>query len=63
VPVDAKRRAIATVLISFALSIALVDLLWVRVLLVVVGLSLLLFLARLPSSSEPVLERTDSDQS
>lgn len=47
VPLRAKRRAYVLVCACFMLSIALVDGLWPRVALALLGLALLLFLSRL----------------
>jgi uncharacterized membrane protein YbaN (DUF454 family) len=45
----AKRKAYLVVVLTFAISIAYVDALWIRALLLVLGLGLLVFLRRLPS--------------
>lgn len=50
VPRDAKRKAYGLVVVTFALSIALVGTAWVRVVLAGVGLALLAFLAWLPTT-------------
>lgn len=49
IPRAAKRRAYLVVVVVFATSIALVGAPWPRALLVVLGLALLVFLARLPT--------------
>jgi uncharacterized protein len=49
VPRAAKRRAYALVVLSFGLSSFLVDRTWQRVLLVLLGVALLLFLSKLPT--------------
>jgi len=50
IPLTAKRRAYGLVLVSFGLSVVLVNVLWIRVLLAVTGTALFVFLARLPTS-------------
>ena len=50
VPRGAKRKAYVLVVATFALSIALVGIDWVRVLLVVIMAGLLAFLAWLPET-------------
>ncbi|MEM7309524.1 MAG: YbaN family protein [Planctomycetota bacterium] len=52
VPPDAKRKAYGLVLVTFTLSIVLVDRLGLRVMLAVLGLALLAFLAWLPATAE-----------
>ncbi|MCE0488893.1 DUF454 family protein [Pantoea sp. Mb-10] len=47
-PPGAKGRAIALIAISFALSLYLVKVLWVRVMLLILLLTLLFFLWRIP---------------
>ncbi|CAK9884188.1 MAG: Inner membrane protein YbaN [Candidatus Erwinia impunctatus] len=47
-PPGAKPRAIAVVIITFAVSLWLVTLLWVRIMLVCMLLTLLFFLFRVP---------------
>lgn len=51
VPRDAKRKAYGLVVVSFAISIAVVDVTWVRGLLAGIGLALLGFLASLPTAA------------
>ena len=52
VPREARRKALGLVLLSFSLSIALVDGSGLRVMLVAIGLGLVCFLAWLPTTSE-----------
>ncbi len=51
VPPDAKRKAYAMVLLSFAVSIWLIELTWLRYTLVAIGLTLIAFLTRLPTTT------------
>lgn len=50
IPLAAKRRAYALVVLCFAVSIALAPVFWVRVGLGLLGLGLLVFLSRLRTS-------------
>lgn len=50
IPRDAKRKAYGLVVVSFAISIALVDAVWLRGVLVVLGVLLLVLLLRLPTT-------------
>jgi hypothetical protein len=52
IPRAAKRKAYGLVIVTFALSIAWVDALGLRVGLAVVGVALITFLARLPTTAE-----------
>ena len=52
IPVEAKRKAYGLVVGTFALSIFLVDPLWLRLTLAGVALALILFLVWLPSTSK-----------
>ena len=59
VPREAKLKAYGLVVVSFSISIALVDPTWLRVLLAVLGVGLFTFLAWLPTTPrEPVSEET-----
>ena len=63
VPREAKRKAYGLVLVTFSLSIALVASTELRVVLMVVGVGLLVFLACLPTtpiSRAPSATRTDA---
>lgn len=51
-PPGAKGRAIGLILVTFAISIALVHLWWVRILLLVMLAALLLFMWRMPVVAE-----------
>ena len=51
-PPGAKGRAICLIVVTFAISIALVHLWWVRILLLVMMTILLLFMWRIPVVSE-----------
>ena len=51
VPLEAKRKAYGLVVLTFVVSIAVVDGAWRRVALAGVGLALLLFLAWLPTTT------------
>ena len=51
VPRQAKRRAYGLVVVAFAVSIAVVDATWLRVLLGSLGIALIVFLARLPTTA------------
>jgi hypothetical protein len=53
VPGEAKRKAYGLVVVTFALSIWLVDALWLRGLLAGLGVALIVFLAWLPTSASP----------
>ena len=53
VPRDAKFKAYALVVVTFAVSIALVDATWLRVTLAGLALALLAFLACLPTTPRP----------
>jgi len=53
VPPRAKRRALVLVAITFAISIALVDRTPLRIALALLGLGLLVFLARLRTAAPP----------
>ena len=57
VPPEAKRKACGLVVVSFAISIALVDATWLRGALAGLGVVLILFLARLPTG--PREDRAD----
>lgn len=48
IPLGAKRTAIAMVCIVFLISISVVSYLWLKLLLAIIGLSLSLYLSRLP---------------
>ena len=50
IPRDAKRKAYTVVVLTFALSIWLVDVTWMRGLLGGISIGLIVFLARLPTS-------------
>ena len=50
VPREAKRKAFSVVVVTFALSIALVDSTWLRGTLGAVGIALISFLAWLPTT-------------
>ncbi|MFN0008234.1 MAG: YbaN family protein [Planctomycetota bacterium] len=50
VPRSAKRKAYLVVILSFGLSIALVDVTWLRAALFVLGSGLIVFIARLPTT-------------
>ena len=50
VPPEAKLKAYGLVVVSFAISIALVEAWWLRGVLLSIGAGLLVFLARLPTS-------------
>ncbi len=50
VPREAKRKAYGLVVVTFALSIAIVDATWLRGTLLGVGVALVLFLAWLPTT-------------
>jgi hypothetical protein len=52
IPARAKLKAYALVVLTFGVSIALVERGWQRGLLALVGLALLAFLVRLPTSAE-----------
>ncbi len=52
VPREAKRRAYVLVVITFALSIVLVDATWLRGMLTGVGIALIGFLAWLPTTAK-----------
>lgn len=54
VPLGAKRRAYVLVVATFGLSIALVDVAVLRIVLALIGLALLLFLARLRTAHAPL---------
>ena len=69
VPRRAKRRAYALIAVTFAISISLAPLLWVRISLGVLGVGLCLFLHRLRTTesagesagaSEPLTSRVES---
>jgi hypothetical protein len=53
IPRAAKRKAYVLVFVTFAISIAVVTLLWLRVLLLLLMASLIAFLAWLPTTLEP----------
>ena len=58
VPRDAKRKGYGLIVVTFTLSIVVVEALWLRVTLALLGLALLALLACLPTSEpEPVPER------
>ena len=61
VPLAAKRKAYGLVVVSFALSIFLIDRAWVRIGLAVVGALLLAFLAWLPVTERAVEESRAPD--
>lgn len=50
IPRDAKRKAYGLVVVSFGISILLIDVLWLRVTLVALGLGLVLLLVWLPTT-------------
>jgi uncharacterized membrane protein YbaN (DUF454 family) len=52
IPRDAKRKAYGLVVVTFALSIALVDATWLRFTLAGIGLALVGFLLWLPTTPE-----------
>ncbi|MCP3917687.1 MAG: DUF454 domain-containing protein [bacterium] len=54
IPCDAKRKAYTVVVLTFTLSIWFVGAAWLRGLLAGIGVSLLVLLARLPTSSSSV---------
>ncbi len=51
VPRDAKRKAYGLVIVTFAVSIALIDGWWIRGILAGLGIALTIFLAWLPSTT------------
>ena len=51
-PPGAKPRAIAVILITFAISLWLVKMMWVRILLLVILTCLLIFMWRIPVVDE-----------
>lgn len=51
VPREAKRKAYGTVLVTFAISIALVGAPWLRIMLAGIGIGLIVFLAWLPTTT------------
>ncbi|EPV2499424.1 DUF454 family protein [Enterobacter cloacae] len=51
-PLGAKPRAIAVILITFAISLWLVKMMWVRILLLVILTCLLIFMWRIPVVDE-----------
>jgi uncharacterized membrane protein YbaN (DUF454 family) len=53
IPRSAKRKAYLLVAATFAISIAVVDIGWVRAALATLGIGLILFLFRLPTSNLP----------
>lgn len=53
IPRAAKRKAYGLVVVTFAVSIALLDATWLRVALALLGVGLITFLARLPTAPEP----------
>ncbi|MCD1126928.1 DUF454 family protein [Jinshanibacter sp. LJY008] len=57
-PPGVKSKAILLIVITFALSLWLVSLLWVRVLLLVILLVLLVFMLRLPVI-DPLQQKSD----
>ena len=61
IPREAKRKAYGLVTISFALSIALVDVTWLRWTLGALGIALISFLARLPTTATKQKIDRDSD--
>jgi uncharacterized membrane protein YbaN (DUF454 family) len=63
VPREAKRKAYVLVVVTFGLSIALVDLTWVRVTLAVLAVALVVLLACLPTTrTDGALEPSDRDR-
>jgi len=52
IPREAKLKAYGLVTLSFTLSILLIDAMWLRAMLVVVGTTLIVFLAWLPVTPE-----------
>lgn len=52
VPREAKRKALGLVLLTFSLSVVMVDGIWLRAMLVAIGLGLGRFLAWLPTTPE-----------
>lgn len=52
VPRSAKRKAYIVVVLSLGLSIALIDVTWLRAALFVLGIGLIVFIARLPTTRE-----------
>ena len=50
VPREAKRKACGLVIVTFGLSIALVDVTWLRGMLGALGIALIIFLAWLPTT-------------
>lgn len=48
VPAEAKRKAYGLVLVTFGISIAVVDVAWLRILLAVLAVCLVIFLRKLP---------------
>ena len=59
VPLEAKRKACGLVVLTFSLSIYLVDVLWLRIMLAVLALGILTFLVSLPTTSERFDARED----
>ncbi|HEP0497834.1 TPA: DUF454 family protein [Enterobacter kobei] len=51
-PPDAKPRAIAVILMTFAISLWLVKMMWVRILLLIILTCLLIFMWRIPVVDE-----------
>lgn len=51
-PPGAKPRAIAVILITFAISLWLVKMMWVRILLLIILTCLLIFMWRIPVVDE-----------
>ena len=58
VPREAKRKAYSVVVVTFALSIALVDSTWLRGTLGAVGIALISFLAWLPTTRDGPRDRS-----
>lgn len=56
-PPGAKPRAIVVILITFALSLWLVNMMWVRILLLVILTCLLIFMWRIPVVDEKQQKR------
>lgn len=54
IPAHAKRRAYLLILLTFGISLSLVDRTALRVMLVLIGGSVILFLHKLPTTRDPV---------
>ena len=58
IPLRAKLTAIGLIWVSIPLTVLFVPILWVRVLLVALGLAITVYLIRLPLCVEPAMQHT-----